>query len=155
MPFDAPFSLGPFLVDHAGRLVPDIGTAPSVWIAWRGRSVHVGMSQRDDALGTLHLSMVVARVPSTATPRAAAREQAFATLRRVPAELPEGWRISLQADHRVVLEAKASLPLPASARTLVTELTVFLLAVDPYLTLLDEAGFAAASAAGMAKTCPG
>jgi hypothetical protein len=153
MPFDAPFVLGPFLVDGAGRLVPDMGTAPSVWIAWRGRSVRVDMARQDEALGMLHLSMVVARVPSTAAAGAAAlREQAFATLRRVPAELPEGWRIGLQADHRVVLEAEARLPLPASARALLTELTVFLLAVDPYLTLLDEAGFGAVSAAGTAKT---
>jgi hypothetical protein len=154
MPFDAPFTLGPFLVDHAGRLSPDAGAAPSFLLTWRGRAIHVGLRTAESGMGVLSLRLTLGRIPSTAPSGAlVARNQAFGTLRRLPAALPDGWSITLLADHRILLMAEASLALPASAASMVTELTVFLLAVDPYLSLLEETGLGVApSPAGTANT---
>ncbi len=160
MPFDAPFSLGPFVIDDAGRLSPDLGTVPSFRLAWRCRVVQVAMRHREGGAGdVLRVTMALARIPSTApTGDMTARENAFALLRRLPAAMPDQWAIALSADHRIMLHAEAPIQLPASAASLVTELTLFLLAVDPYLTALEEGGlgFAAPSVpVGIAKTWPG
>ena len=48
--------------------------------------------------------------------------------------------MALLPDHRILLRAQAELALPASATSLISELTVVLLKLDPYLTLVDEAG---------------
>lgn len=50
------------------------------------------------------------------------------------------------ADHRVWLEAAPLIALPLTAVALVTEITVFALALTPYLDLLDESGLDAAGA---------
>ena len=57
------------------------------------------------------------------------------------------------------VNAQAHLPLPTTATCLVTELTLFLLALAPYLDTLDEAGMTVparlSAATGIAKICPG
>jgi hypothetical protein len=157
MPFDAPFSLGPFVIDDAGRLSPDLGAVPSFRLAWRGRAVQIAMRHAEEgARDVLRVTMALARIPSTApTGDMTARENAFALLRRLPAAMPDRWTVALSADHRIMLHAEAPIELPASAASLVTELTLFLLAVDPYLTALEEAGLGFAVPAapvGIAKT---
>ena len=142
MPFDAPMTLGPFTVDHTGRLRPDPAAAvPSFRVAWRDRVVHVAMRLVRPDLAMLTLRITLGRIPSTAPSGAMdERDTAFATLRRLPTAVLHGWDVGLSADHRILLQTEAELALPASAASLVTEMTLFLLTVDPYLTLLEEAG---------------
>jgi hypothetical protein len=75
--------------------------------------------------------------------------------------VPQRWRLRLSADHSVLMEAIAPLVLPVSAIALVTEITLFLLTLTPYLEVLDAEGvefsgleFAGAELAtvGMANT---
>jgi hypothetical protein len=140
-PFDAPFVLGPFIVDHTGRLQPDAGAAPAFRITWRARAIHVVLRRVDEGLGELALALTLGRIPSTASAGARlARDTAFATVRRLPEAMPQGWTMALLADHRILLRAEMELALPVSAASLVTELSLFLLKVDPYLTLLEEDG---------------
>jgi hypothetical protein len=141
MPFDTTFTLGPFLVDQHGRLTPDVNAAPAFRIVWRDRAIHVVMRESSPGQGSLTLRLTLGRIPSTAPAVALeTRERAFATVRHLPSVLPAGWTMVLVADHRILLQAVTDLPLPVSASGLVSELTVFLLAVDPYLTLLEETG---------------
>jgi hypothetical protein len=163
---DAVFRLGPFSVDEVGRLSPagqdDI---PAFRLRWRDRVVYVRMAHGPadgSAPGSLALQTIMGRVPSTAQRRAARhgtamRQQAFTMLRGLPAALPSRWRMRLLADHRIGLEAELKLDMPTSAAALVTELSLFLLELSPYLDLLDEAGMAAPAsgatdALGMAKS---
>ena len=159
MPLDAPFELGPFRVDEGGTLAlarPD--SLPRFHLAWRGVRVEARIEAGGgDAL--LKLEAVPGRVPSTAAGDAAARDTVFSTLRGLPGALPPGWQMALQADHRVALCASRPLALPTTACTLLVEVTMFLLALAPYLDLLAEAGVegeaAWAGAPGTAKTWPG
>ncbi len=157
MPFDAPFQLGPFAVSLDGRLAlaaPEC--LPRFDITWRGCTVEVMLRTRDDSFGELSLRAVIGRVPSTArttgplnkghavTAQATAQRQAvLATLRSLPATLPEGWRSDLLADHRVALLSASKLELPTTAESLLTDVTLFLLALGPYLDLLAEVGMEA------------
>jgi hypothetical protein len=72
-------------------------------------------------------------------PATVARQTAFAMLRALPPTLPAGWRLALRPDHRISLAANTELNLPTSAESLVTEVTLFLLQLGPYLDLFDEA----------------
>jgi hypothetical protein len=93
---------------------------------------------------SLSVQAVAGRVPSTASPEgAAARRQCLAVLRLMPEALPEGWRLSLSADHRVVIESSLPLAAPPTATGLLARITGFLLALAPYLDLLEEAGLEA------------
>jgi hypothetical protein len=161
---DAPFALGPFVVARDGRLTPATGGAPSFHIVWRGLGAHAEMRDVGDGSWLLRLRMVLARIPSTASSATpCVRDGAFATVHALAGALPDGWRVFLLPDHRLLLEAEPKLPLPASVGALLTEVTLFLLAVDPYLALLDEAGLGlagtgvgpVAAPVGMAKTWPG
>lgn len=157
MPFDAPFTLGPFLVDAEGRLAPrDLVAIPAFLVRWRGRTVRARLDHSLTESGALLLHIVLGRVPSTAgAADSRTRAQNFAVLRWLPRNLPAGWQLGLTPDHRVLLEARAAVPLPITATGLLAELTAFLVALAPYLDLLDEVGIARAAApeeAGMAKT---
>jgi hypothetical protein len=148
---DAPFRLGPFSVDEVGRLSPaEQDNIPAFRLRWRDRVVHVRMAHGPDrsAPGSLALQTIIGRIPSTAQRRAvrhgtAMRQQAFTILRGLPGALPSRWRMQLLPDHRIGLEAELKLDMPASAAALVTELSLFLLELSPYLDLLDEACMAA------------
>lgn len=167
MPFDAPFQLGPFHVGPDGGLSlagPD--RLPRFTIDWRGCRVEARLTVREgngpagsSTLGDLSLRATVGRVPSTA--RIAAdqariqRDAVFAALRCLPATLPEGWQASLMADHRVVLLAASRVEMPTTITSLLTDVTQFLLALAPYLDLLEEVGVEAPTApepAGMVNT---
>lgn len=129
---------GPFIVDQAGRLAPrDPAVATGLGFCWRECRVRVRLLD-----GRLSLRATPGRVPSTAGAGRGLREAAFATLRRLPPALPEAWRLRLRADHRIDLEAEMRLDLPATVAELLTVLTCFLLALAPYLDLLEEAGLA-------------
>ncbi len=159
MPFDAPFQLGPFAVGLDGRLAlatPE--SLPRFEIAWRGCQVAASLrtSGPDNALGELSLQAVIGRVPSTArttgpvvrgravTAQATAQRQAvLAALRSLPATLPEGWRSDLLADHRVALLSASKVEMPTTAESLLTDVTLFLLALGPYLDLMAEIGMEA------------
>ena len=148
MSIDAPFRLGPFVVDGAGRLSPGAAESfPAFSVCWRDRVLHM----RRAISGSLEVRAVLGRIPSTAGPDRAWRAEAFSTLRGLPALLPDGWAVSLFADHRVGLELGAGLELPTTATALVTAVTLLLLALAPYLDVLDAAGVAAVPGAGMAN----
>jgi hypothetical protein len=62
-------------------------------------------------------------------------------LRDLLGELPETWTARLLPDHQPQLEVETMVALPTTVTNLVTELTLFLLALSPYLDLMDQAGF--------------
>ena len=140
MPLNPPYILGPFSVDVEGRIAPRTGAEmPNVLFQWRGRRMHARMVGHD-ADGSLCITTTLGRVPSSADPACAAlRPLSLAILRGLPDALPARWRIRLLADHRARLEAEIAMPWPVTAVALVTELSRFLLALAPYLDLLDEA----------------
>lgn len=142
MQFDAPFTLGPFLVNGDGRLSP--GTPdrfPSFRVVWRDHVVQARLTTASPEGGTLALQAMLGRVPSTGRPDGPAtlpRQTAFAVLRALPETLPPDWKLLLLPDHRIMAEATIRLALPTSAEDLVNELTLFLLRLAPYLDLLAE-----------------
>jgi hypothetical protein len=155
MPFDAPFMLGPFSVDAAGRLAPGSPTAmPAFLFRWRGRVVRARLGAAGPGRGRLMLRCIPGRVPSTARVVKGVREQGFAALHWLRADLPPRWALGLLPDHRVLLEAQADIAVPITAIGLVAELVGFVLALAPYLELLEELGVAptGASEAGTANT---
>ena len=149
MPFDAPFKLGPFTCDCQGRLSPcEEADMPAFLFRWRGRCVHARIARVAAGEGRLLLEGTLGRIPSTASaPDNTLRPRSFAVLRWLPRAVPPDWRVSLGADHCVRLETAAMITLPITAAALITEITVFLLALDPYLELLDEGGLARIGAA--------
>jgi len=64
-------------------------------------------------------------------------------LRRLLLCLPETWSIRLLPDHQPQLEVETVVGLPITVTNLVTELTLFLLALSPHLDLLDMTGVTA------------
>ena len=127
-----PLSHGPFLVDPCGGLT--LQRTPALRFAWRGR----GCEARIEA-GRISLVAEAGRVPSTAG-NVAARPGAFATLNRLPGELPEGWRVHLLPDHRIQVISHRRMPDVATATHLVGAMVRFALTLDPYLDRLEAAG---------------
>ena len=70
-------------------------------------------------------------------------------VRSLPATLPRAWRLNLLADHRIELASEEPLDLPASAIDLVTLITQFLLALAPYLDLMEEVAGAGGAPASL------
>lgn len=148
MPFDAPFRHGPFTVDSEGRLSPFAPDgAPAFLFRWRDRAVRARLMQENAEGGQLALQTTLARVASTAgTPDETLRPRSFALLHWLARSMPSEWQVRLMADHRVQLETSTAIALPITAAALLTEVTTFLLALAPYLDLLDEVGLSAAPA---------
>jgi hypothetical protein len=142
MPFDAPFKLGPFSVDAAGRLSPsEPARAPAFLFHWHDRLVRARLDQADADSGRLILQVTLARVRSTASsPDDTLRPRSFALLRWLEKAVPPAWRLGLLADHRVWLETERRIGLPITAAGLITEITHFALDLAPYLDLMDEVG---------------
>ena len=142
MPFDAPFRLGPFLVDAEGRLSPvDPATGPSFRFRWHGRMVHVRFKPGE---GRLALNLELARVRSTAcSVDETHRPRCFTVLHWLERIVPPTWRVALRADHRIWLETENEIGLPITASGLLTKLTHFALELAPYLELMDEVGLTA------------
>ena len=164
MPLDAPFRLGPFVVDAHGRLEPsDPNRFPSFRLSWRDCPVHArldcGMDPLGGGAGSLVLSAVVGRVPSSAGGDAAGnrarRTAALEALRALTAVAGQAGQLRLLADHRVTFEARRAVALPASAGDLLTQITCFLLDLGPYLDLLAEAAVPVEAAGAMASVAIG
>lgn len=149
-------NLGPFKVDPSGYLSPATPALfPRLHVNWRRRAIQARMLQPDPAdstHGTLEIVTRVGRVPSTGRgiPVSDKRDLALGLLRGLSKLLPVGWKLRLAPDHSLIMESRAELVLPISAISLVTEISMFLLALNPYLDALDEGG--AGEAAGIAKT---
>lgn len=159
MPLAPTFPLGPFTVDTAGRLAPlDAESAPAFLFRWRDRVFRARITQPGATEGRLSVQVPLGRVPSSAR-APAARPDSFALVRLIADAFPGVWHVRLLPDHRVRLEAEASLPLPVTAVGLLAEVTRFLLALSPYLDMFDESGMAAPALvsgdAGRLKTWPG
>jgi len=146
-PMPATLTLGPFRVGAEGALNPIASDPlPKFTCRWRRRVIHAKLPPGDGSHWRLQLCAPLARVPSSVGgPAAARRSPSFALLRDLPACMPEGWRIGLAADHRVMLEAERRAPLPMTATALISEITSFLLTLTPYLDVLDETGLTAPS----------
>jgi hypothetical protein len=150
MPLGTDFVLGPFNVASDGRLSPrDPDNHKGFSVRWRGCSVHARMLMD----GRLVLRATLGRVPSTAGAARALREPLFAVVRNLPATFPRAWKLGLLADHRIELASEEPLEVPASAIDLVALITQFLLALGPYLDLMEEFG-AATPAASVAESGP-
>ena len=140
-------TLGPFIVDSRGMLSPSSkNTFPAFYVLWRKLVVRARLVQQSytdgDNSADLEFTARLGRIPSSAGVPALAslRVGALQVLRRMPALTPPGWRLLLRADHSVEVTTKAEIVLPVSAISLVTEVTVFLLGLTPYLTVLEEEG---------------
>jgi hypothetical protein len=156
MHLDRELSLGPFIVDLHGRLSPaEPETCPAFSVRWRGRLVRARMAhgKPGSSCGGLELSTCLGRVPSTIGPTEPQerRHAVLAALRDLPLLVPPDWRLQLAADHSVMMRTTTRLDLPVSASALLTEVTLFLMILAPYLDVLDEDGVALA-AEGMVKT---
>ena len=134
--------LGPFSVDSEGRLSPARDLSPGFSIRWRGRVVHARLVQSKSQDGHLYVQSILGRIPSSASDPAA-RAACFAMLRRLLLCLPETWSIRLLPDHQPQLEVETVVGLPITVTNLVTELSLFLLALSPHLDLLDMTGVTA------------
>ena len=145
MPFDAPFKFGPFSVDAEGRLSPLAPQDdPAFLFRWRDRVTRARL-MKEGADGRLVLQTTLGRVPSTAaSPDETLRPRSFALLHWLPRSVPDEGQVQLRADHRVRLETSRRVALPITAAALISEITGFLLALSPYLDLVDEAGLSAA-----------
>ena len=150
---DTGLTLGPFRIDAAGGLVPiEPGAPPNFTFRWRDRLVRAALMPDNPPDRRLCLRARLGRMPSSARPAEAARRRpGFTLLRDLHAALPADWQVGLAPDHGVLLEATRAMATPITASGLVGEVTCFLLALAPYLDLLDEAGLTAASA-GTANT---
>lgn len=159
MPLDVPLTLGPFVVDPTGGLSPSTPESfPSFRLRWRGHQIQARLAAgRKD--GALALHAVLGRVRSTGRPeisRAQPRQLAFAMLRTLPHVLPPDWTVTLMPDHTIATEAHIQLSLPTRAEVLLTELTLFLFRLAPYLDLLAEgAGMESVAEDGNENTWPG
>jgi hypothetical protein len=148
MPLDAPFRLGPFLVDAQGRLHPSgPDLCASFRLSWRGCPVNARLDSGGPAAtgqARLALSAVVGRVPSTAGGDPARRRERrgaiFDTLQGLQTDAAAPAHLRLLPDHRVTVEGARQVALPASAGDLVTQITCFLLDLAPYLDVLADAG---------------
>ncbi len=163
MYIDAPFRLGPFIVDVQGRLQPgDADRFPSFRVAWRGCPVHARLDVSGNGAGELGLSAVVGRVPSSAGGELQRRQECrgltIGALQEMTRGTAEGMRLRLLPDHRFTIETSRPVHLPVSAGDLLTQIARFLLDIGPYLDLLAEAevsleavGAAASRNGGIAK----
>lgn len=125
--------LGPFAVAPDGTLSPRApGLSPAIRFAWRGRACEALMQE-----GGLRLRAIAGRIPSTAEP-GADRHFTARAVAEMPAEMPEGWRLRLTADHRVAVETQAEIH--TTAVSLVGEMVRFAMALDPYLDRLEGVG---------------
>ncbi len=140
------WKLGPFRVDRAGMLSPASPEHfPVFGVRWRERRVAVRMQRGKGASvepGTLLVQVRLGRVPSSAGRDVSLRQAALAAVASLPRHGPQSWQWRLLPDHAVMLEAHLQISLPVGVVDLVSEITQFLLALDPYLDALDAVGMA-------------
>jgi len=132
--------IGPFSVDAEGRLSPTRpDVSPGFSVRWRGRVVHARLMRGNTGGGTLHICASLGRVPSTAS-GPDARIACYTIVRNALRALPKAWSARLLPDHRSQLEVETTVSLPITVTNLVTELTMYLLTLSPYMDLVDRAG---------------
>ena len=133
---EAGFGVGRLRVTPAqGITLTDPDIPAEFEIDWRGCLVLARLETT-----SLRVSVILGQVPSMATSGITLRAAVFEMLDRLPAELPLPWSLGLLPDHRVRVEWSQPLPPPISVANLVCRLTEFLLALAPYLDLLEESG---------------
>ncbi len=132
-------SLGMFEVDQDGRLSPGLPASKlAMEFRWRERPVSTWLRAEEDAPnGTMMFRTRVGRMPSSAL-AAAARPDAFALLRCLPALLPDRWTLTVAADHSLQIEAELAVAMPALVSDLLVPTVQFCLAAAPLLDLLEE-----------------
>ena len=136
----SPMPLGPFLIDETGRLTFRSTAVRSAFsFLWRGRRFSAEL--HGEVVG---ITATVARVPSTAA-TGILRQAAFENLRNLARLLPDGWKVSLSADHHIQIDMEEPMEWPASASALLQPLVRVLLRLAPYLDLLEELGLGAGS----------
>lgn len=154
MPFDAPFRLGPFIVNSQGRMEPNSRECfPTFHLVWRGCAVqaHLEHGEADLAdVGRLVFVAIAGRVSSTAggnaASNAARRDRTLAAVRGLGGAVGLDWRVRLLPDHRVAMQTGRQIAFPISAVDLLTQITCCLLDLAPYLDVLEEADVAAGAA---------
>ena len=117
-----------------GAVAPALPARPALRFAWRGRSCAADLVAEG-----LVLSASAGRVPSSAL-GAARRGALLAALPGIARGLPDGWRLRLSPDHRIVVEAVSPGSYPTSMVALLSDLVRFALALDPLCDALDTAG---------------
>ncbi len=132
---DSPMVLGPFVLDKALTITLQ-GSAANYGFRFRDRVVHASLGENG-----LRLEVELGRVPSSAH-GAASRRHLLATLANLPNMLPPEWQLVLRPDHRLDVATLLPVHWPLSAVDLVVAKTGFLLALGPYLDVLEEAGVA-------------
>ena len=136
--------LGPFKVDHLGLLSPASPESfPRFHVRWRGRVLSTEMHKSNlesSQSGELDLTIRPGRLPSSIDTNVTQREAAIALAQFLPKLMPTHWNWHLRADHSILLKANMQITLPVSAVGLVSELSLFLLELDPFLTELDSKG---------------
>lgn len=151
MPIDAPLQLGPFTIDGQGHIAPRHPEQRATFsFSWRARALHARLSG-----GELELEAVAGRVPSTGQAAAGSHERSLilAFLPRLPALLPAEWRAILAPDHRLLMFSIITLSEPPVITDLLAAITRRLIALAPYLDVLEEAGLRPGAApAGAAGT---
>ncbi len=138
-------SLGPFTVDRHGQVQPASPERfPAFSVRWRRRLLKARLVHRQDEHdgGGLEFTSQLGRIPSTAAPpdRAGQRDGALKLLRQLPSLVPKGWAMHLSPDHSVVFATTSPVHFPISAVALISLVAEQLLALSPYLDVLDEAG---------------
>ncbi|WP_114377098.1 hypothetical protein [Elioraea thermophila] len=127
--------LGPFEVGHDGALSPSGANGPVRFaFLWRERRVQAELA----AERRLRLSIPAARVPYTAE-QAARRSSVLTAVLALRAGREAELSAVLSPSHEVRLEWRVTLEATTASR-LVAAATRFVLAVEPYLQLLEEEG---------------
>ncbi len=140
MPFKENFILGPFSIDAEERLSPaHRDVSPGFRVRWRERVVHARLDQSLGGGGHLHIRSGLRRIPSTASDPVM-RGACFVMLRGLLNALPQACVARLLPDHQSQREVEFLVTLPITVTTLLAELTLFLLALSPYLEVMDRAG---------------
>lgn len=154
MALDRPVRVGPFLVDENGGITPPRDHDARFTLRWRGCVMHAALraveGTAEEAPERIELRMlaVLGRVPSSAETSGEARNQVLTMLREANREAAGALRLGLSADHRVMMRECRDLAPPLTSRSLMAEVTGFVLGVAPYLDFAAESGVAPA---GMVK----
>ncbi len=149
MPIDAPLTLGPFVIDGLGHIAPRLPEQRARFsFSFRARPLRALLSGNE-----LELEAVAGRVPSTGQAEAhRERSLIFGFLPRLPALLPPEWRVVLAPDHRLLMLSKILLAEPPVITDLLAAITLRLLALAPYLDVLEEAGIRPGAISGAGGT---
>jgi hypothetical protein len=117
-----------------GAVAPAPPARPALRFDWRGRACTAELTAEG-----MRLWALAGRVPSTAV-AAARRSSVLAALPELAQRLPDGWRMHLSPDHRILVETASRGPYPTPVTALLSDMVRFALALDPLCDGLDAAG---------------